>query len=191
MSAMMKTVATVFYWASGSAGGKGLGHMAVKLANGAYVSHFPDKTSTAITLSRRNDIPGLKGVNVVVQRFGSDRHRTLEADLEHFGSCTGTMELPAFFINILMQEFAKGRMLATGDAEGIVEGPMPYYQLADSTVGKKDRSQCTTTTAMLLSTGVPGTHKRYLRAIQNQFQPDALWKALNEIKKNAEKSLEE
>jgi hypothetical protein len=175
--------ATVFYWPSGRAGGKGVGHVAVRLANGIYVSHYPAPVEPGEREQRqrvgtRTDVPGFAGTTLAIYRDASHRFRTHEDDLRVFGPTPQSLVLPPQFDEIAMAGFANGRMLASAPGEPLLHGPLPYYQLADSSTGAGDRSQCATTAARMIAAGVPLTHQHLARAILEKFDPDSLWRVL-------------
>ncbi len=170
--------ATLYYWPSGARpGGKGVGHVALKLADGTYVSHVPERVPDAGHLESwtRTDVPTMPGQKLKIVRWASIRDRTLEADLQMFGQTPQTLALPATFIQLYMAAWARGRMLATPPGGEPLHGPLPYYQLADSVKGAGDRSQCATTVAKMLSAGLPLTHQEVGAEILSKFDPDSLW----------------
>lgn len=182
MSSLLRRSTTVFYWPSGKAGGKGVGHIAVLLGDGTYVSHVPDKSARPQVLSTRTDIPTLEGMSVRVERWPSIRNRTFSDDEALFGRNLQSLTLPATFLDLLMGQFANGRMLASRPGSPPLHGPLPYYQLADSVKGgEPDRSQCATTSAKMLAVGIPLQHQDVAKQILGEFQPDSLWKTLCEI----------
>jgi len=182
MSSMLRQAITVFYWPSGKAGGKGVGHLSVLLRDGTYVSHVPDRSAQPLVLSTRKDIPTLEGVSVKVERWPSIRNRTFADDEALFGKNLQSLSLPSTFIELFMSQFASGRMLATRPGGQPLHGPLPYYQLADSVKGgEEDRSQCTTTSAKMIAAGVPLEHQDIAKRILGEYQPDSLWNTLLDI----------
>jgi hypothetical protein len=178
MSSIFKsTGATLFYWASGARGGKGVGHLALKLGDGTYISHVPDKSagSSHLLSWKRNDVPGMIGVNQTIYRWPTWRNRTFEADEALFGKNLQSLTLPSNFIDLYMSQYAAGRMLASSPESPPLHGPLPYYQLADSVKGAGDRSQCATTTAAVIAAGVPLTHQEVGAEILAKYDPDSLW----------------
>lgn len=169
--------ATLYYWPSGRRGGRDVGHVALLLADGTYVSHVPEmfKDSGHLSTWKRTDVPTMEGSIVKITRWPSVRNRTLEADRRSYGDSPQTLQLPADFIHLYMAQQASGRLLAQAPGAEPLHGPLPYYQLADSVKGAGDRSQCTTTVASVLAAGVPLTHQDVGAEILAQYQPDALW----------------
>lgn len=177
--------AILYYWPSGHRGGKSVGHVAVMLGNGAYLSHVPERTVGGANYQSwtRDDIPTMPGQRVKVQRRPSMRDRTLDADLVTYGPSPQQMTLPPLFVQLPMAAFAAGRMLVSAPGAEPLHGPLPYYQLADSVKDVGDRSQCATTIAKMLSHGLPLTHQEVGAEILSTYDPDALWDLMQTLVK--------
>ena len=175
---------TVFYWPSATSGlpsGRDVGHISVRFSDGAYLSHVPDKKAQGQPMGVRSDVPGFRGTQLVIQRFPSVRYRTLADDESKFGKHHLSLVLPETYDEAKMKEVSRHRWLTTAAHEPPLHGPLPYYQIADSEKGRGDRSQCSTTTAQVIAAGVSLTTQHHGRTILEQFTPDSLWKALNDL----------
>jgi len=182
MSSPSKSAATVFYWPSERAGGRGVGHVSVMLSDGTYVSHVPEKGGYKENRNTRTDIPGLEGRSIIVQRCSSTRNRQFSDDQALFGNSPQSLVLPSVFVELFMSQFAAGRMLATSPGSPPLHGPLPYYQLADTVKdGDPDRSQCTTTSARMIAAGLPLKYQDIAKRLLAEFQPDSFWKTLNQV----------
>lgn len=168
----------VFYWPSAQRGGKGFGHLSVLFDNDLYASHLPDMAGNKELMGVRDHIPGSSMTNIKIFRHPSVRFRTLAEDEQKFGKEYQTLILPKEFLAFQMKEAAKRYLLASAPDEPPLHGPLDYYQLADSAPGRGDRSQCTTTTAAIVASGVPMSEQEFYKAIVSQFQPDSLWDEL-------------
>jgi hypothetical protein len=175
---------TIYYWPSSQSklpGGKGVGHISVLFRDGTYLSHVPDLTGNATRMGVRKSIPGSSLKDVIIYRRPSVRFRTLANDESLFGKDQYSLLLPEVFIEEKMKEAAKNELLVTAPNEPPLQGPLPYYQLADSEEGRGDRSQCTTTTARVVAKGLPMSMQHQIKTILEQYMPDSLWEALNQL----------
>jgi len=188
-SPLAKNGTRVYYWPSGARadiGGKGVGHIAVLFGDGTYISHVPYKDMTPeekdrLVVGRRDRIPGSTMRNVVIHRLPSVRFRKLADDEQFFGNKYLTLDLPARFLQFGMKQQARGLLLVTAPDEPVLSGPLPYYQLADREEGAGDRSQCATTTAKVVASGLSLSVQDQIKQIEAEFMPDSLWDTLKRL----------
>ncbi len=186
---LTKTRTRVYYWPSGARadlGGRGVGHIAVLFGDGTYVSHMPVKGVTPdekdlLVVGRRDRIPGSTLRNVVIHRMPSVRFRTLADDEQHFGMKYLTLDLPARFRPFEMKQEAQRLLLVSAPGEPVLHGPLPYYQIADREEGAGDRSQCATTTAKVVASGLNLDAQDQIKQIKAEYMPDSLWDTLNRL----------
>ena len=165
---------TVFYWT------KDVGHIAILLGNGTYISHVPDSTGAKIRVGTRTDVPNFPGT-MIVNRRESVRFPTLAADKIMFGGEGESLVLPAKFIAFNIEQAAKGWLLSSAPGEPPLHGPLPYYQLADSQKGAGDRQQCASTTARILAAGLTLEHQDIMKKILGHFAPGPLFAFLKTL----------
>lgn len=179
-----KRLVTIFYWPSAKSklpSGKGVGHISALFSDQTYLSHVPDKTGNSIKVGTRESIPGSTAANVAIYRSPSVRHRQFDDDEKLFGKNLYSLTLPESFLETKMKEAAQKFFLVTPPSAPKIQGPLPYYQVADSEVGKGDRSQCATTTAMVLAEGLKPENQDKIIKIRGMYMPDELWELLNQL----------
>lgn len=165
---------TVFYWA------KDVGHIAVLLGNGTYVSHVPDSKGSKTRMGTRTDVPNFSGT-LIVNRCQTLRFRTLAEDKVMFGGEGESLKLPAKFIAFNIEQAARGWLLASAPDEPPLHGPLPYYQLADWQKGAGDRQQCASTTARILAAGLTLESQDIIKKILAHFAPGPLFAYLKTL----------